>query len=100
MSALTRLTFYKNLLIGEKKKFLLFTLTAGVQVRKCKGFPWEQRKQSVIMRCLYLAGVRKAGFDCTYGQLSLNRETGISVSVKVTLRGGLCLSLLLLVDSL
>ena len=55
---------------------------------------------NVIMRCLYLAGVRKAGFDGTYGQLSLNRETGISVSVKVTLRGGLCLSLLLLVDSL
>ena len=28
-------------------------------------FPQGQSKLSVIIRCPYLAGVRKAGFDCT-----------------------------------
>ena len=48
--------------VWARHKCPLSILTAG-WMRKCKGFPWRQRKLSELMRSLYWAGVHTAGFD-------------------------------------
>ena len=55
VTALARLTFYENLLVGRKRGSLseLTDVLTGFILRKCKGFSQRQSKLSVITRCPY-----------------------------------------------
>ena len=71
MSALARLTLYENLFIGAgQEKSVRCPQLTGVRIKRVefrdndRGFPQGQRKLSVITKCPYKAGIRKAGFDC------------------------------------
>jgi len=52
VTALARLTFYENLLVGQKRGSLsaLTDVRPGFILRNCKGFPQGQSKLSVIKR--------------------------------------------------
>ena len=71
VSALARLTLYENLFIGAgQEKSVRCPQLTGVRIKRVefrdndRGFPQGQRKLSVITKCPYKAGIRKAGFDC------------------------------------
>ena len=78
VSALARLTLYENLFIGagQEKSVRCRDMSSrcpqltGVRIKRVefrdndRGFPQGQRKLSVITKCPYKAGIRKAGFDC------------------------------------
>ena len=71
VSALARLTLYENLFIGAgQEKSVRCPQLTGVRIKRVefrdndRGFPQAQRKLSVITKCPYKAGIRKAGFDC------------------------------------
>ena len=71
VSALARLTLYENLFIGAgQEKSVQCPQLTGVRIKRVefrdndRGFPQGQRKLSVITKCPYKAGIRKAGFDC------------------------------------
>ena len=71
VSALARLTLYENLFIGAgQEKSVRCPQLTGVRIKRVEfrendwGFPQGQRKLSVITKCPYKAGIRKAGFDC------------------------------------
>ena len=71
VSALARLTLYENLFIGAgQEKSVRCPQLTGVRIKPVefrdndRGFPQGQRKLSVITKCPYKAGIRKAGFDC------------------------------------
>ena len=77
VSALARLTLYENLFIGAgQEKSVRCPQLTGVRIKRVefrdndRGFPQGQRKLSVITKCPYKAGIRKAGFDC-FLQLSV-----------------------------
>jgi len=67
----SRLTLYENLFIGAgQEKSVRCPQLTGVRIKRVefrendRGFPRGQRKLSVIMKCPYKAGIRKAVFDC------------------------------------
>ena len=71
VSALARLTLYENLFIGAgQEKSVRCPQLTGVRIKRVefrdndRSFPQGQRKLSVITKCPYKAGIRKAGFDC------------------------------------
>ena len=71
VSALARLTLYENLFIGAgQEKSVRCPQLTGVRIKRVefrdndRGFLQGQRKLSVITKCPYKAGIRKAGFDC------------------------------------
>ena len=71
VSALATLTLYENLFIGAgQEKSVRCPQLTGVRIKRVefrendRGFPQGQRKLSVITKCPYKAGIRKAGFDC------------------------------------
>ena len=71
VSALATLTLYENLFIGAgQEKSVRCPQLTGVRIKRVefrdndRGFPQGQRKLSVIAKCPYKAGIRKAGFDC------------------------------------
>ena len=71
VSALARLTLYENLFIGAgQEKSVRCPQLTGVRIKRVefrdndRGFPQGQRKLSVITKCPYKAGIRKAGLDC------------------------------------
>ena len=65
MSTLARLTFYKNLLIGQETSVRCLhywvSVLSGLNLEKCMGSPWGQGKLSVRTGCPYLVGVCNAG---------------------------------------
>ena len=67
----SRLTWYENLFIGAgQEKSVRCPQLTGVRIKRVefrdndRGFLQGQRKLSVITKCPYKAGIRKAGFDC------------------------------------
>ena len=71
MSALARLTLYENLFFGAgQEKSVRCPQLTGVRIKRVefrdhdRGFPQEKRRLSVITKCPFKAGIRKAVFDC------------------------------------